>query len=861
MPTTPPKPAPIKKKASHSFQELSELDLAGLGHFDKNEPATFLINKLNLPTSWDYIYQNKKLLLKVDQFGPIYAQVNPPTDILLLRRESFQNHSSWLVWLRSKDFKTKAFTNFFRPRMSISNPSQEPDRCEIRFSPTSAIYTIEFEGVRCRTEFLLPENQHAIAMKVTVTNLRKQFLNLSATPVLRTYMNPASLAPWDKPEWYLKTALCSDKNIGFTTQLLNMDCHPEKRRAAVLWTSKEKLSGAEISYEKFIGAGTFDAPQSIAEGKLRLSPSQGKKWGIFETENLFFGYPPVNAFQYDLNLKPKESFTFHQVLALLPNGPKGSFPSMTSGKQVSTFLKKDVFQSERKKINRRLEKIIKSRRIETQDPAFNRYVNEWLPLQMDWVCSLDRGWPSGMRGSRDSAQDFTPMVGVDPRWTRQIIELLFSCQRSDGWFPRQYSALGRTGKHDLRGHVDAGNCVIELVYHYLCFTKDFDLLKQKQPWLDQNREDSIFNHLLQAMEFYLHPKNLGIHGLCKIGEGDWLDGANRAGIEGRGESVTVSNQTVISCILLTEILSTIQDDGFLSKKKTTELITRLNKKQKTMRANIRKHAFNKEGYFNSIFNDDGHWIFSNKDPDGERRVYGPSNWYSIASGVAGADLTDSVLKEMKFLKCDSGYRLYWPPMGQIPIKKLGRVGSGDCPAGLGENGTPYNHGSHGFLGRALAVAGRGNDLYEVIRSLFPYDQTIHPVQSSMSPPYAVVNCWQNIPSFKNRGLMTFLTGSIGMGWRMVYEWMFGIQPKPNGLVIDPCLPQSFTQVTAEFKYLNKKIKLNILNPQGTQTGVKSMTVNGKPITTTQKDPFSGRMLHLAKDSCFNKAINKIEVII
>ena len=55
------------------------------GRFIKNT-AGYEINTFDLPTSWEYIYENKDILLKVDQFGPVYAQANPPGDIMLFKR-------------------------------------------------------------------------------------------------------------------------------------------------------------------------------------------------------------------------------------------------------------------------------------------------------------------------------------------------------------------------------------------------------------------------------------------------------------------------------------------------------------------------------------------------------------------------------------------------------------------------------------------------------------------------------------------------------------------------------------------------------------------------------------------------------
>ena len=57
--------------------DLHDIELHGYGHFEQNDKAGFTINTIDLPSSWDYIYQNGDVLLRVDQHGPVYAQADP----------------------------------------------------------------------------------------------------------------------------------------------------------------------------------------------------------------------------------------------------------------------------------------------------------------------------------------------------------------------------------------------------------------------------------------------------------------------------------------------------------------------------------------------------------------------------------------------------------------------------------------------------------------------------------------------------------------------------------------------------------------------------------------------------------------
>jgi hypothetical protein len=838
--------------------DLYDLNFGEYGRFVAGEKACFEIDTPHLPTPWEYVFQNEDIVLRVDQRGPISAQAHPPKDILFFRRELFQDIASWFVWVCSEEFECKGFSNYFNPLLKKGNPSALPDNFKVTFQPSCACYLVEHEGLRCTTEIAIPSSGSTICMKISLENLRTSRLPIKMVPVLHPFVNMAAIAPWEKPEWFLKTFFYNSDHCAFGTQLLDSGSDPTKRRFTVLWSPTNNLSGMEISYEHFVGQGNFSNPESLYGSNLRLSPEIKSDWGRFDKDNSLCGYPPVNALQYDFSIEPGEIKNFRYVLSLIQCPSNGAIPDLEVSRKVTCFLNDKSCDAEKKKIDSRYNKLWETRKIKTPDSAFDRYVNEWLPLQLDWICSLDRGWPSGMRGTRDSANDFTALIPLDPKRGTGVLKTIFSCQRTDGWFPRQYSASGRSGQHDLRKHMDGGVWVIEFLYEYLCFTKNWPILETLLPWLDSDESDSILKHAIEALEFYLLPENIGEHQLCKIIEGDWLDTVNRAGLAGRGESVMLTNQIIIALHQMIEILGAIAPLNLPDKIEIANRIKNYKHHALQFKNNLLKHALNEDGYFNSVFNDSGKWLFSNKDPDGERRVYGPANWFSIISGTTSHDVTESVLKEMEYLRCDAGYRLLWPPIGDPPIDNVGMIGSGDISPLILGNGTTYNQGSHGFLARALAVAGEGNKLFEVLNFLLPYDQNIHPTETAMTPPYAVVNSWEETQQFPHRGGLSFFTGTAAYALRLVYFWMFGIQPTPKGLVIDPCIPSRWKEMKADFEYLGKQIQLVINNPEEKQSGVRRLLFNGKPIKDSTYRPMPNREVLLIPDEKFNRDICIIE---
>lgn len=92
--------------------------------------------------------------MKVDQFGPVYAQANPPTDIMLFKREAGQKFSNWIVWIKQEG--QKAFNNFFRPVIDCEESGSQPNDLSITFLPQKAVYEFSYQGLKVKTEYAIP---------------------------------------------------------------------------------------------------------------------------------------------------------------------------------------------------------------------------------------------------------------------------------------------------------------------------------------------------------------------------------------------------------------------------------------------------------------------------------------------------------------------------------------------------------------------------------------------------------------------------------------------------------------------------------------------------------------------------------
>lgn len=791
--------------------KLEDVKLKGYGKFLADR-ASFEVEKFFTPEPWDYIFTNRKILVRIRHNGTGYAQLDPPGGPVLHKMERFQDFPSFFVWIKPEG--KGAFSNFYRPNFDIAHPDREPKSFTCAFSPDKAVYNLEHDGLAIMTEITVPPDDPAMVMRVTVTNLGRA-RKVALMPVWRPHNTSSALDPWDVPELYQTCQYCNDPDQVIWIETRNPSGVARLRRRACILTDM-KADTTEVYLERFMGKGNFALPQAAIDGRLAIRASRKFKYLKGSLENTATAQLPVAAFHKSVTLGEGKGYTFTVVLAGLPEQADGAMPPYREISKYRAYLKADALGKIEKKNVAAYDDYQSLRCVRTPDEAFNRYVNEWLPLQLRWVTMLDRGWPTGLRGTRDAAQDFTGLIPLYPAEARAELLRIFECLRTDGWFVRQYSTDGPEGRHDLRNYVDAGAWVWEFLYDYIRFNADAKVLDAKVRWLDDRKKGSVLDHARALLAYYMAKENLGEHGLVKIRGGDWNDSVNAAGLEGRGESVMVSCQVVLAMRQAAELFARLG----MPVKKYADFADK-------MRANLRRHALNKKGYLNGVFNDAGEWVFSPKDPDGRARVNMPVNAFGVIAGIFEKSELSKVFEAMKGLKQANGYALFLPGIGEPPIEKLGRIGQGDLLPGLGENANPYNHGCHGFFGRAAAVAGEGDLLADIFRYMLPYDQSAHPVEESRTAPYGVVNHWMSIPGQFGKGGSTFLSGSITTAMRNVYEGMMGFSPTLDGVRLAPTIPHRWRRVSYTHQFDGAEFNVTIENPRGVESGVASVEVNGK----------------------------------
>lgn len=733
------------------------------GKFSKR-PGGYRIEKLPEAGNYEYIYKNDETLVKVDQYGIITAQINPPVGEAVFKREEREVGSPVKAYFSDGE---SVFNNFDVLRA---------DKLTIDFLPEKSIYRLTFGKTEVVTELFVTEKNKRFVMNVTVKNLGEQVKEYSILKCAFPYLNELLMAPWDKPEWYTRTEYLKDKNAFLTTKYSVAGKKEERRYLTIV--SNDETNNRELSLERLTAL------------TKNFSVIPDKIGGV--TEDTLYAFKQCVSTLATVNLKGGESYSFTQVFAVTDDEKK----IVENIKNSVKYFDSTVQKAEEEKLAEKHAELFSVRTVKTGDPDFDSFVNGFLPLEMYWVSSLDRGWPTGMRGVRDAANDFEGMLCYDKQMCKGVIENIFSKQRSDGWYPRQVP-FGTGTKFDLREFVDSACFFTEYVYDYLAYTGDYSILENKYGYYDCETQESGLTHLKKGMDYLLSDDALGVHGLVKMRGGDWLDCLSGAGKKGRGESVMVSCQLVMCLKYLVEILNKVGQVNEVEK---------YEKAGYRLKNAINKAAFNGR-FYNAVYTDNDTWLFSEKDEDGEERVYVPTNAYAVISGVASGK-ENEIFNEIAKLKTSDGYKLFSKPLGGKFIDGIGKMGTGDFQPYFAENGSVYNHGSQCFLIRALAKAGRYEEISDVLGYALPLYADKHSPEKTCSAPYAITNCYHLVPSFYGRSGFSFLTGSVAMIERAVYSWVFGLNFALDNIVITPCVPKEYAnaEITTPFNGHNLTIK-------------------------------------------------------
>ena len=86
---------------------------------------------------------------------------------------------------------------------------------------------------------------------------------------------------------------------------------------------------------------------------------------------------------------------------------------------------------------------------------------------------------------------------------------------------------------------------------------------------------------------------------------------------------------------------------------------------------------------------------------------------------------------------------------------------------------------------------------------------------------------------------SWLTGTAAWNWLAITQYILGIKPCYDGLVVDPCISPDWKSYTVRRKFRDAVYEIAVENPDGVSRGVRSMSMDGAPVEGNKLPFISG----------------------
>ncbi|MCR5187191.1 MAG: glycosyl transferase, partial [Clostridia bacterium] len=637
--------------------------------------------------------------------------------------------------------------------------------------------------------------------------------------------------------YYLKPVLGEDeiKSNGYINSEFNrngnlievQNLYENEFKDLMFVSSSEKIKSYTGDKNAFFGKGGISNPDALKKYQLDNSNSLGKKACV--------------AIEVEVEL---ESMSSKEIV--LSFGTEENIVDMKN--LAYKYSRVSNCRQELEDVKKKWKDLLEKLQVYSPIESMNIMLNGWTLYQTMSSRLLGRtGFyqSGGAFGFRDQLQDSLAFKFTNPEILKNQIIKHSKHQFIEGdvehWWHEE------TGRGIRTKFSDDLAWLAFLVEQYIETTGDYEILEIETPYLDgkilqeaeeekydlyksSELKENIYMHCVRAIERTL---SLGEHGLPKIGIGDWNDGFSTVGNKGKGESVWLGFFIYEVLTKFIPLCKKMQDEN------RVQYFTEISE---LLRKNLNKNGWDGR-WFKRAYTDDGEILGSIENE--ECRIDGISQSWSVISGAGDNDKKFISMESLEnhLVDRENGIiKLLDPPF------ENGKLKPGYIKAylpGVRENGGQYTHGAiWGIIAEAMLGFGdKGTELYRMINPI-EHTRTKEAAKKYKVEPYVIPADVYGAGNLAGRGGWTWYTGSSSWFYVAGIQYILGFNIKENMLSFNPCIPKNWKEYSIRYKYENSIYNIKITNPNGKQTGVTKVFLDGKEIDNCIKLDGTGKIFNV-----------------
>lgn len=680
------------------------------------------------------------------------------------------------------------------------------------------------DGIAATTRYFVPLNQTLEIWQTTITNQRP-------TPATLSLFSSIEFCLWDAQD----DATNFQRNFS-TGQVEVVDGviyhkteYRERRDHFAYFACSADVTGYDTQREAFLGPYRgYDNPAAVANGQA--------------TNSIAHGWQPIGAHQVNLHLEPGASQTIIFILGYHENPRDDKFDppgSQTINKRtvqpvIAHFTNVANVEAAFAELNQSWQELLGGYRVQSPNEHVNRMVNIWNAYQNMVTFNMSRSasyFESGIgrgMGFRDSNQDLLGFVHMIPERARERILDISATQLPSGGAYHQYQPLTKRGNDAVGGNFnDDPLWLVLAVAAYLKETADYTILDEPVPYDNApGSEEPLYEHLQRSIRYTLD--RLGPHNLPLIGRADWNDCLN---LNTFSDEPGESFQTTTNKDGKTAESVFIAGLFVLAANEMAALADQLGHTQEAQ--TYRWHAANMSqttlaqgwdgAWFRRAYDFYSNVIGSQECEEGKIFIEPQGMCIMAGIGLDDGKAEQALASVAEHLATPHGIVLQQPAYSRYYLN-LGEISS--YPPGYKENAGIFCH-TNPWIMIAEAMTGNGEGALDYYLRICPSArEAISDVHKCEPYVYAQMIAGKDAPTH-GEAKNAFLTGTAAWNYVAITQWILGIRPSYDGLIIAPCIPGDWAGFTAVRRF--QEVDYHITVERGGPGNDVALTVDGTPV--------------------------------